>query len=205
MPGTKVYTGGFMNNLKSTKQFIFLSILIIIAFMLAGCARWPDGQPDPGETDYQLKITVQVSGELNTDDGIYYIVLDADGNPSDGPGGEITFWDDEYYYIQLDDFGFEFTQVEAGSPFMTLTSSSIGDDEFQVNIDLDDLGNPENSIDFNVLSTDKDNNPYDYLDSFLTIETTFGSTEEDYDFVGDSESEEDDFDIIEVSAEIVIL
>ena len=77
----------------------------------------------------------------------------------------------------------------------------IGYDEFQVTISLSDLGEAEDSIEFNVVTTDSDNNTYDYLDNYLTIGTTFGSMEEDYDSGGDSEN--DDFDIIGVIAEII--
>ena len=183
-----------------------INLLIIISlFILSGCARWPYDPPGPGETEYQLKITVEVAGEVNAEDGLYYIVLDADGNSADGPDEDIYFWEDEYYYVQLDDWGFEFTRVEEGSSSIALTGSSISDNEFQVIINLNDLDNPGNSIDFNVVTTDTDNNAYDYLDNYLTIGTALGSTAEDYDSQGDSESEEDNFDIIGVTAEIVIL
>jgi len=180
-------------------------MIILLIVLCTGCARWPYDPSDPGETDYKLKITVQVYGELNVDNGNYYIVLDTDGNPANGPGEEVDDWEDEYYYIQLDDFGFYFTTVEEGSSSIALTNSSISEDEFQVTISLNDLGNPENSIEFNVVTTDSNNNTYDYLADFLTIGTSFGSIVEDYDSLGDAENEEDDFDIIGVTAEIVIL
>ena len=194
-----------MGKLKKIKLGIFLFIIICIALLCTGCARWPYDPPGPGETEYQLKITVEVAGEVNAEDGYYYIVLDADGNSADGPDEDIYFWEDEYYYVQLDDWGFEFTRVEEGSSSIALTGSSISNNEFQVIINLNDLDNPGNSIDFNVVTTDTDNNTYDYLDNYLTIGTALGSTVEDDDLSGDSESEEDNFDIIGVTAEIVIL
>ncbi|WP_406607608.1 hypothetical protein, partial [Candidatus Infernicultor aquiphilus] len=75
------------------------------------CARWLDGPgPEPGEIDYQLKITVEVKGEINTYDGIYYIVLDADSESIDGPSADINSWDDEYYYIRLENGFFYFVK-----------------------------------------------------------------------------------------------
>jgi len=187
------------------KRAIILFLIIGVLTVVAGCARWPEGpEPGPG-TEYQLQITVQVLGEINVNDGIYYIVLDNNGNPADGPGGEVDDWEDEYYYVQLDDWGFDFTRVEEGSSSIALTDSLIGVDELQVTISLSDLGEIEDSIDFNVVTTDLDNNTYDYLDNYLTIGTTFGSMAEDYDSPGDSENDEDDFDIIGVIAEIITL
>ena len=194
-----------MRNFKKIKLGISLLIIIIVAFLGAGCARWVD-EPEPGPgTEYQLKITVQVLGELNVNDGIYYIVLDNNGNSADGPGEEVADWEDEYYYIQLDDWGFDFTRVEEGSSSIALTDSLISDDEFQVTISLSDLGEIEDSIDFNVVTTDSDNNTYYYLDNYLTIGTTLGSTAEGYSSSSDLENDEDDFDIIGVIAEIITL
>jgi len=189
----------------NVKRAIIILLAIGLMVVVTGCARWPYGpEPEPG-TEYQLQITVQVLGEINVNDGIYYIVLDNNGNSADGPGEEVDDWEDEYYYIQLDDWGFDFTRVEEGSSSITLTDSSVGVDELQVTISLSDLGETEDSIDFNVITTDLDNNTYDYLDNYLTIKTTFGSMAEDYDSPGDSENDEDDFDIIGVIAEIITL
>ena len=193
-----------MRIMKVKRAIIFL-LAIGLMVVVTGCARWPYGpEPEPG-TEYQLQITVQVLGEINVNDGIYYIVLDNNGNSADGPGGEVDDWEDEYYCVQLDDWGFDFTQVEEGSSSIALTDSLIGVDELQVTISLSDLGEIEDSIDFNVVTTDLDNNTYDYLDNYLTIGTTFGSMAEDYDSPGDSENDEYDFDIIGVIAEIITL
>jgi len=198
-----------MCNLKKIKLEIYLLLIVLAVTLLStGCARWPGEpgpEPEPGETEYQLQITVQVLGELNVNDGIYYIVLDNNGNSANGPGEEVDNWEDEYYYVQLDDWGFDFTRVEEGSSLIALTSNSIGDDEFQVTISLSDLGEIENSIDFNVVTTDLDNNTYYYLDDYLTIRTTLGSTAKDYSSSSDLEDDEDDFNIIGVIAEIITL
>ena len=87
--------------------------MIGIMVIISGCARWPDGPgPGPGETDYQLEITVEVSGLINSSEGIYYIVMDADGNSATGPGYDISFWEDRFYYIKLEDGFFDFAQVQ---------------------------------------------------------------------------------------------
>jgi len=187
------------------KIAMILLLIIGIIMVVSGCVRYPGPEPEPSETEYQLQITVQVLGELNVNDGIYYIVLDNNGNSADGPGGEVADWEDEYYYVQLDDWGFDFTRVEEGASSIALTDSVVGDDEFQVTISLSDLGEIENSIDFNVVTTDSDNNTYYYLDNYLTIGTTLGSTAEDYYSSSDLEDDEDDFNIIGVIAEIITL
>jgi len=187
------------------KKVIMILLIIGVMVVVSGCARWPDGPgPGPG-AEYQLQITVQVLGELNVSDGIYYIVLDNNGNSADGPGGEVDDWEDEYYYVQLDDWGFDFTRVDEGSSSIALTDSLIGVDELQVTISLSDLGEIEDSIDFNVVTTDSDNNTYDYLDNYLTIGTTFGSMAEDYPSESGTENYEEDFIIIGVIAEIITL
>jgi len=195
---------GFMKIKRAIILFLIIGILVVVS----GCARWPDGPgPGPGEPEYQLKITVEVAGAMNPDEGegIYYIVLDADGNSVDGPGDDILFWEDEYYYVQLDEWGFYFSRVEEGSPSISLTDSSYSENKLQVTISLGDLEDPQNSIDFNVITTDSDNNTYDYLDNYLTISTALGSTVEDIDFQDDLEEGGEDFDITEVTAEIIIL
>jgi len=187
------------------KRAIIILLMIGILAVVSGCARWPEGpEPEPG-TDYQLQITVQVLGEINANDGIYYIVLDNNGNSADGPGEEVDGWNDDYYYVKLDYWGFDFARVDESSSPITLTDSLIGEDEFQVTISLSDLGEIEDSIDFNVVTTDLDNNTYYYLDNYLTIGTTFGSMEEDYNSSSDLENSEDDFNIIGVIAEITTL
>ena len=198
--------GDHMSKMKKLAQKIYLLIMVSMV-LLSGCARWPE-EPGPGPEDpeYQLRITVEVAGEINPDTGKYYIVLDTDNNPADGPGSDINFWEDEYYYVQLDDWGFDFVQGEEGSPSIVLTDSSIVDNQLQVIINLSDLNGP-GSIDFNVITTDLENITYDYLSNYLTIRTTFGSMIEDYNSLGDIEEDEDedDFDIIYVKAEIITL
>ena len=191
---------GIMN----VKKAIIILLMIGIMVIISGCARWPyEPGPEP-ETDYQLEITVEVAGTINSYDGIYYIVLDADGNSATGPGYDISFWDDRFYYIKLEDGFFDFAQNEEGSPDLYLADSLISDNMIQVTIALSDLENP-NSIDINVITTDLDNNTYDHLDSYFTISNVFGSTETRSDSSGDSGEGGADFDIVKVTAVVTTL
>ena len=187
------------------KKTIILLLMIGIMVIISGCARWPDGpEPEP-ETEYQLEITVEVAGEINSYSGIYYIVLDADEASIDGPGDDLFFWDDDFYYIKLENDFFYFAQVEEGSPELDLTDYSYSENELQVTIALSDLGDPS-SIDINVITTDSDNNTYDHLDGYFTINTTvLGSTVTREDSTDDSGDGGADFDIVKATAVITTL
>ncbi|MBU4314216.1 MAG: hypothetical protein KJ821_05435, partial [Actinobacteria bacterium] len=57
------------------KRAMIIFLMIGIMVIISGCARWPyEPGPEPG-TDYRLEITVEVAGEINSYDGIYYIVI----------------------------------------------------------------------------------------------------------------------------------
>ena len=186
------------------KRAIILFLIIGILAVISGCARWPDGpEPGPGETEYQVEITVEVVGEINSYVGIYYIVLDAGGESADGPESDFFFWSEDFYYVRLDDIGFYFGQKkdETLQPF---NGDIIGENKLQVTIALSDLEDP-NSIDINVITTDSDNNTYDYLDPYFTIGTDLGSSKNITDTEGDSGEGGADFDIINVTAEITTL
>ena len=187
------------------KRIIILFLIIGTLTVVSGCARWPEEpEPEPG-TDYQLEITVEVAGGINSYDGIYYIVLDADEESIDGPGDDLFFWDDDFYYIKLENDFFYFAQVEEGSPELDLTDYSYSENELQVTIALSDLGSPS-SIDINVITTDSDNNTYDHLDGYFTIDTTvLGSTVTREDSAGDSGDGGADFDILKVIAVVTTL
>lgn len=188
-------------NMKRAIIFLLAIGLMVVA---TGCARWPEEpDPEPG-TDYQLEITVEVAGEINSYEGIYYIVLDADEESIDGPGEDLFFWDEDFCYIKLENDFFYFVQVEEGSPELDLTDYSYSENELQVTIALSDLGSPS-SIDINVTTTDSENNTYDHLDSYFTIYTILGSTEEGIVSEGGSEEGGADFDIVKVTAEIITL
>ena len=180
--------------------------MIGIIAVVPGCVRWPDGsEGEPEETDYQLRITIEVDGEINSDnEGFYYIVMDADGNSATGPEYDISFWDDEYYYIKCDDGFFDFAQVKDDSE-STFYGGSISGNEIQVIVALTDLEDP-NSIDINVVTTDTDNNPYDHLDSYFNIISNFlGVTVTRDDSADDSGDGGTDFDIVKVTAVITTL
>jgi len=187
------------------KRAVIVLLIIGIVAVVSGCARWPDGPgPGPGETEYQLEITVEVAGQINSYEGIYYIVMDADGNSATGPGDDILSWDDEFYYVKLENGFFDFAQVEEGSSGISLTSSLTGEKSFQATIALSDLEDP-NSIDINVLTTDSENKTYDHLDSYFPISTYWGSVQNKIDSSGDSGEGGEDFDIVKVKAEITTL
>jgi len=188
----------------NVKRAIIILLAIGLMAVVSGCARWPYGpEPEPG-TEYQLEITIEVAGVINDDDGIYYIVLDADGNSATGPGYDISFWDNRFYYIKLKDGFFNFTKVEEGSPVLQLTDSSYSGDKLEVTIALSDLEDPS-SIDINIVTTDLDSNTYDYLDPYFTISTDFGSSKNIPDTEGDSEEGGSDFDIVKVTTLITTL
>jgi len=193
---------GIMNVKKRAIIFLLAIGLMVI---VTGCARWPEGpEPEP-ETDYQLEITVEVAGEINSYSGIYYIVLDTDEESIDGPEDDLFFWDGDFYYIKLENDFFYFAQVEEGSPESDLTDYSFSENELQVTIALNDLGSPS-SIDINVITTDSDNNTYDHLDDYFTINTTvLGSTVTREDSAGDSGDGGVDFDIVKVTAVVTTL
>jgi len=188
---------GIMN----VKKAIILLLMIGIMVIISGCARWPyEPGPEP-ETDYQLEITVEVAGTINSYDGIYYIVLDADGNSATGPGDDISFWDDRFYYIKLEDEFFDFAQVKDDIESM-FDGGSFSGNKIQITIALSDLEDP-NSIDINVVTTDSENNTYDHLDWYFTISTVLGSTGEG--IISGGGTGGADFDITEVSARIITL
>ncbi|MCG2821346.1 MAG: hypothetical protein L6371_05645, partial [Candidatus Atribacteria bacterium] len=147
--------------------------------------------------------TVEVYGEINTaDEGIYYVVLDADGKPETGPREDISLWDDRFYYIKLEDGFFYFAQKEEGSPELDLADSLISGNKIQVTVALSDLEKP-NSIDINVVTTDSDNNTYDHLDSYFTISTVLGSTGEGV--ISGGGTGGTDFNIVKATAGITTL
>jgi hypothetical protein len=184
------------------KRAMILLLTIGIIVVVSGCVRWPEPEPEPPEPEYQLEVTAEVAGEINADEGIYYIVLDTDEDSADGPGDDLFFWDDDFYYIKLDNWGFYFGQKkdETLQPF---NGDIIGENKLQVTIDLSDLADP-NSIDINVITTDSDNNTYDYLDPYFTISTDLGSSKNITDTEGDS-GDGADFDIVKVIAVVTTL
>jgi len=186
------------------KILVLLVIILGLVVLFSGCARWPDGPgPGPGEPEYQLEMTVEVAGEINTDEGMYYIVLDADEESIDGPGDDVEYWEEDFYYIKLDNMGFYFAQVK--DDFESIfDGGSFSGNKLQATIALSDLGDP-NSIDINVLTTNLDNITYDSLDNgYFTIRTMSGSSNSEEDSEGDSGDGGADFDITNISANIIV-
>jgi len=191
----------------NVERAIIIFLIIGTLTVAAGCARWPDGPgPEPGGTEYQLEITVEVKGVINTSDGIYYIGLDTDGQTGIGVGSDIDYWEGNYYYIKLDSTGCYLYPKDESSSSISLNSSyTIFDNEkkLQVTIALSDLGDPEGSIGINVVTTDSDGSTtYDHLDDNFYINTELYSKEEGISSTDLLEEEEVDFDITEVKAVI---
>ena len=192
-----------MRIMKVKRAIIILLIIGII--VVGGCVRYPDGHNGNGEAIYQLEITVEVAGEINTDEGKYYIVFDADSDSTDGPGDDVNLWSDDYYYIKLDWMeSFYFAQVNDSESYF-YGGSITGTNKFQVTIAISDLGDPI-KIDINVLTADSDNYTYDSLsDGYFFISTSWGSSETISDFEDDSGDGGEDFDIVKVTAVITTL
>ena len=103
----------------------------------------------------------------------------------------------------LDYMGFCFGKWDS-----TCLHTSIGvtdDNYFQVNLDLDSLGNPE-KIFMNVITTDYNDTTYDYINnsSDLTIDTSlsnFNKIVQDFPLDSDGGL---DFDIIKVTISLVM-
>jgi len=205
VPGTKVYLlerkGDFMGILNLKRVIV---ILLVVGTLIgpSGCARWPYGpEPGPGDTEYQLDITIEVSGVINSNDGIYYIVMDADGNSATGPEYDVSSWDEEFYYIKLEGGFFDFAQVKDDSESI-FYGGSVSGNKIYATIALSDIGDP-NSVDINVVTTDTKNNNYDHLDSYFNIiSTVLGATVTREDSTDDSGDGGADFDITKVTAVI---
>jgi len=188
-----------MSKLRIIKLGLCLLVIVGIIAIFSGCARGPI---EPGEINYQLKITVEVAGKINTDDGIYYIGLDT-GQTGIGPGSDIGDWEGYYYYVKLDSMGCYLYPKEEGSAILLSYSTSDIGSKLQVTIALSDLGDPESSIDINAVTTESDGYTiYDYLDNYFSINTTVLYSTGEGISSNDLEDDEADFDIRKVAAEI---
>ena len=185
----------------NVKRAIIILLIIGIMVVVSGCVR---GRIEPGEPVYQLKITVEVEEQINTDDGIYYIVFDYDESNMSVLGDTIEDgWLEEHYYVRYDSWDFELNQKGDG-PEVDFKDGDKSDNNkgFWVTVDIGELSSEE-YIYINVLTADDlDDTIYDSLDDyFITIDITSDSSAEEEDLPGDSE-DGPDFDIIKVTAEI---
>ena len=188
----------------NVKRAIIILLAIGLMAVVSGCVRYPDGHNGNGGTEnYQLQITVEVKGEINIDDGIYYIGLDTDGQTGIGVGSDIDYWEGDYYYIKLGSIGCYLYPKEEGSPISLSYSISDIESKLQITVALSDLGDPEGSIGINVVTTDSDGSTtYDYLDDNFYINTELYSKGEGISSIN-LEDGEANFDIKEVFAEII--
>jgi len=180
---------------------IFCLTIVITAFLINGCARWPEepnGGGGAGEKQLIVKVEINEEGTVNTDEGNYYIVFDTNKDASFPPDDDVDNWEDGYYYIKLDDFGFSFGQVGDSEGIYSGTDS---EKYFQVTISLADLGNPE-GIHMNVITTDTDNETYDALDTDFYINTSLLFPKTETDSLEDSTGGPD-FDIAQVTTTIL--
>ncbi len=179
------------------------SLLIMITLLLiSGCARWPNGGDGDERKLLLIRVDINENGQINTNLGKYYIVFDTRAGAFQPPSYDREEWKDEYYYIMLDNMGFCFGQW--GSSCQYASIGIKGEQYFQINLDLDSLGNPK-KIFMNVITVDGNGEKYDYIGnpSDLTIDTSIVNFNKVIqDFLGDS-SGGPDFDIFKVTITLV--
>lgn len=172
-------------------------LLIILLSTLNGCARWPDGGGGDKKNLLVIRVDISENGKINTEQGKYYVVLDTQEGASTPPSGELDDWKENYYYIKLDNFGSCSGRLDSTCKPIFVTK---GEKYFQVNLKLENLGNPK-KIFMNVVTTDKDDKTYDSMGepSRLTVDTSIPDFSKiETDITGDSEGGPD-FDIIKVT------
>ena len=187
------------------KIVMILLLIIGIIAVISGCVRYREPEPEPSEPDYQLEITVEVAGNINSgldDEGVYYIGINPEGDTEPGPDSSLDSWQGEYYYIKLDywDGCLLYLKDESASP-ISLSNYSHDGNELKIKIFLSNLGELETSIDVNVVTADSNDNVYDYLDDCINISTTLYTTGEGIS-LNDLEEDEADFDITKTTVRI---
>jgi len=188
------------------KIVMILLLIIGIIAVVSGCVRYPPGpEPEPPETDYQLEITVEVAGNINSgleDDGVYYIGINPEGDTEPGPDSSLDSWQGKYYYIKLDYWDCNLHSIVEGVSPIPLSNYSHDGNELKIKIFLSDLGELETSIDVNVVTADSNDNVYDYLDDCINISTTTLYTIEEGTSSNNLEGDEADFDITKTTIKI---
>ena len=187
------------------KRAIIILLMIGVIAVISGCVRYPgEPEPEPWETEYQLEITVEVVGNINSgldDDGIYYIGINPKGDSEPGPDSYLDSWEGEYYYIKLDEWSCKLYSKDESAPPISLNNYSYNGNELKIKFFLSDLGVLEISIDVNVVTADSNDNVYDYLDDCINISTTLYTTEEGISS-NDLEGDKADYDIVNATVEI---
>ena len=186
------------------KRAIIILLMIGILAVVSGCVRYPTPEPEPPETDYQLEITVEVAGNINSgleDDGVYYIGINPEGNTKPGPDSDLDSWQGEYYFIRLDDLSCNLYSKDVSASPISLNNYSHDGNELKIKFFLSNLGVLETSIDVNVVTADSNDSVYDYLDDCINISTTLYAEGEGIS-LNDLEGDEADFDIIKTYVEI---
>ncbi len=188
----------------SLSSLLLIFSIFFVIFFINGCARWPDGPDGTGQKLLVIRVDINENGKINTENGHYYIVFNTRENAESPPSQDIDDWEEDYYYIKLDSFGFCFGQWNSSCNYTSI-GGNVYTNYFQVNIDLESLGNPER-IFMNIITTDNDDETYDFIGnpSELTIDTSWT----DYnkivtDFSSDSTGGVD-FDIIKVTAYLIM-
>ena len=188
----------------NVKKTIIILLVIGIMAVVSGCVRYPGPKPEPADPDYQLEITAEVVGNIDSglaDEGIYYVGINPLGDTEPGPDSDVDFWQGEYYYIKLDNWGCNLYSKDVSASPISLNNYSYNGNELKIKFFLSNLGVLETSIDVNVVTVDSNNSVYDYLDDCINISTLLYTTEEGISSINLDEDEAD-YDIIKTSVEI---
>lgn len=186
----------------SLRSLLLVFSVVFVIFFINGCARWPDGPDGVEQKLLIIRVNINENGEINTEDGNYYIVFNTKEDAESPPSQDIDDWEEGFYYIRLDDIGFCFGQWNSSCNYTSIVGN-VNDKYFQVNIELESLGNPER-IFMNIITTDNDDDEtYDSIGNppELTIGTDYNKIVDD--FSSDSTGGPD-FDIIKVTTYLTV-
>lgn len=171
------------------------ALLLCLPLLAAGCARTPDGASDGGGT--LVTFQVQLKGAVNPS-LYYYVLLDTDNDPSDGPVPVVARpWGNGYaagsytHFVlyHAGTFGVyrssdadHTEQVYLGRPlqaFVTTTNNPSDTLQIQIEAGMVDDANPSvASFDVNVVCTDRV--PLDPQDATPKVVDGLGASGNDY-------------------------
>ena len=182
------------------KNVIPFAILFLVVFsFLQGCARGGSGG---GIGEKQITFQVTCAGDVDNNDGNYFIAMRTGSDSAFAPGDEVDDWQDGDYFVLWDFFNdfslYEIIDSDSEEISVFLTSD-IDNQQFSVTFPLSEIGDP-NIIYCNVVTTDILNETLDSLDDSLTINTNSVMPETVSDLEGDQV--EAPFDIVEVTATV---